>query len=246
MTGTFDIDYENGKVKFFVTSTKVINQNRIESMENFIENAIYEIEVDERLTKEQREKIWCLLDDFAYCLGGTKEERREELETMFCSERDLEYFSISEVKREGVSKEIASDFIQWLVELGIKEGVFFRGDHAVEWVPDIARYVIACIKARRCCICQEENADIHHVESVGASGYNTDYVDDLLVLPLSRKYHQEAHNIGDKEFLKKYILIAVPHKLAKGIYSDEEIVKEIEEHRNPKTNSDYKTNNVKK
>ena len=47
-------------------------------------------------------------------------------------------------------------------------------------------------------------------------------------------------NIGNKEFIEKYILVHVPAKLAKGIYTDEEIKKEIEDHINPKTNSDYK------
>ena len=78
------------------------------------------------------------------------------------------------------------------------------------------------------------------MKAVRVSGYNTDYVDDLLILPLSRKCRNKIYNISDKEFLKKYILIVVSQKLAKGIYSDEEIKKEIEEHKNPKTNSDYK------
>ena len=33
LTGIFDIDYENGRFKFLVTSRKVIDQNRIESIE---------------------------------------------------------------------------------------------------------------------------------------------------------------------------------------------------------------------
>ena len=75
------------------------------------------------------------------------------------------------------------------------------------------------------------------MKAVRVSGYNTDYVDDLLILPLSRKCRNKIYNISDKELC---ILIVVSQKLAKGIYSDEEIKKEIEEHKNPKTNSDYK------
>ena len=240
MLGTFEIDTDTGEVTFFVTSTKTINEDRKATMINFIENANYNIVVSKRLSREQRKKIWCLLDDFAYCLGGDKEQWREQLQTIFCAERSLEYFSISEIKKDGASVEIATEFIQWLVELGIEQGVFFRGSHAVEWIPDITRYIIACLKSRRCCISQEENADIHHVESVGVSGYNTDYADDLLVIPLARRYHNEVHNIGNKDFLEKYILQGVPYKLAKGVYTNEEIKKEIREHKNPKTNRDYK------
>ena len=239
--GVFEIDMKNNLVNYIITSTHTIQKNRIELMENFIENANYNIEVEDRLTKQQREKIWCILDEFAYCFGGSKEEWREQLETKFCEEKDLEYFSISELKRDGASKQIAREFIQWLTELAIMEGVGFREymEHWTEWVPDIARIIIACLKAKRCCVTGKPEADIHHVESVGASGYNSSFIDDLLVLPLCREMHNKIHNMGDKSFIELEHLVPVPVKLAKGIWTDEEIKKEIEFHINPKTNSDY-------
>ena len=46
--------------------------------------------------------------------------------------------------------------------------------------------------------------------------------------------------MGDKSFIELEHLIPVPAKLAKGIWTEEEIRNEIEFHINPKTNSDYK------
>ena len=67
--GVFEIDMDNNFVNYIITSTHTIQKNRIELMGNFIENANHNIEVEDRLTKQQREKIWCILDEFAYCFG---------------------------------------------------------------------------------------------------------------------------------------------------------------------------------
>ena len=40
--------------------------------------------------------------------------------------------------------------------------------------------------------------------------------------------------------MKKRIIIKDRNKLAKGVYANEEIEKEIREHKNPKTNRDYR------
>ena len=86
---------DTGEIKYFLTNTHTVKENHIELLKEYIENSKVNIVVDKRLSSEQRKKIWCILDDFAYCLGGDKEQWREQLQTRFCRERDLEYFSIS-------------------------------------------------------------------------------------------------------------------------------------------------------
>ena len=65
--GTFEVDLNTGITKYNLTSTHTIKQERIKSLEDFLENTVAEVNVDKRLTTEQRKKIWCILDDFAYC-----------------------------------------------------------------------------------------------------------------------------------------------------------------------------------
>lgn len=215
--GTFEIDLNTGITKYNLTSTHTIKQERIKTLEEFIENTVAEVKVDKRLTTEQRKKIWCILEDFAYCLGGSKEEWREQLQTEFCNQREIEYFSISELKKDGVSKEIAIDFIQWLCELAIKENIGFSqmtGNPAL-WVPEIGRYVIACLRARRCAVCGKvhdfENGDIvdlDHWKTVSSSVGNYENDDGLQnpFISLCREHHMIKHAIGKEEFQKKYIV----------------------------------------
>ena len=42
------------------------------------------------------------------------------------------------------------------------------------------------------------------------------------------------HSKGNKFMLSEYHVVPVPEKLALGSYTPEEIMKEIEEHKNPK------------
>ena len=206
---------DTGEIKYFLTNTHTVKENHIELLKEYIENSKVNIVVDKRLSSEQRKKIWCILDDFAYCLGGDKEQWREQLQTRFCRERDLEYFSISEVKRDGASKEIATEFIQWLCELAIMENVGFRKEtgNPAEWVPEIGRYVIACLRARRCAVCGKvhdfENGDVVDLDHwiTISSSVGTYKNDDGLQNPfisLCRKHHIEKHNIGIKDFEEKY------------------------------------------
>lgn len=97
-----------------------------------------------------------------------------------------------------------------------------------------AKYTIACLKNKKCVITGKTNADLHHVEHVGTGGYKQKNVEELLVLPLDREYHDLVDYKGDPWLINKYHLTPVPHKLASGVYTDEEIQAEIENHKNPR------------
>ena len=139
LKGTFEINMDTGETKYFLTSTQTVKEKHTKKLEEFIENTIATVIVDKRLTTEQRKKIWCILDDFAYCNGGDKEQWREQLQTEFCRLHDIEYFSISETKRDGASKDVAREFIQWLCELAVKENIGFREEtgNPAAWVPKL-------------------------------------------------------------------------------------------------------------
>ena len=96
-----------------------------------------------------------------------------------------------------------------------------------------AKFTIACIKNKKCCITGKSPADIHHVEKIQLRGYKRKDRYELLVLPLIREWHGLAHSKGDDYIIKKYNLTPVPEKLARGTYTDEEIENEIKKHKNP-------------
>ena len=83
LKGSFEINMDTGEIKYFLTNTHTVKENHIELLKEYIENSKVNIVVDKRLSSEQRKKIWCILDDFAYCLGGDKEQWREQLQTRF-------------------------------------------------------------------------------------------------------------------------------------------------------------------
>ncbi len=51
-----------------------------------------------------------------------------------------------------------------------------------------------------CCVTGKSNPDLHHIKHRGAGGPDTEWN----LMPLSRKLHQEWHQIGPSKFLKKY------------------------------------------
>lgn len=70
-------------------------------------------------------------------------------------------------------------------------------------------YLYQCCKHRKCAV-SGLPAEIHHINAVGA-GNNRNKVDHTkkLVIALSRKYHAEAHKIGNQQFLEKYKLAGI-------------------------------------
>lgn len=217
LKGTFEINMDTGETKYFLTSTQTVKEKHTKKLEDFIENTIATVIVDKRLTTEQRKKIWCILDDFAYCNGGDKEQWREQLQTEFCRLHDLEYFSISETKRDGASKDVAREFIQWLCELAVRENVGFREEtgNPATWVPEIGRFVIACLRARRCAVCGKVHdfhngdiVDLEHWNTISSSAGTYENDDGLKnpFITLCREHHMIKHAIGKEKFQEKYIV----------------------------------------
>lgn len=76
-------------------------------------------------------------------------------------------------------------------------------------------YLYACCKHRKCAVCGDSHAEIHHIDAVGIGNDRTK-IDHTrkLVICVCRKHHVEAHTIGNQRFLLHYHL--------SGIYLDYE------------------------
>ncbi len=180
------------------------------------------------ITPEQRRKTFALMRDITAFISGetTRNEIRSTLCALklqylmdtaddedvrfvltdnYCRLQGIDFFSLSPNNENCATRELASDFIDWLVNLCIENAIPCM-DTLLNRCEDIDKYVYACVANRRCAICGKK-ADIHEVETVG-SGRNRSKIGHLgqLVEPLCREHHNEVGLIGQKSFDEKYHL----------------------------------------
>ena len=181
------------------------------------------------ISPQQRRKVFSLIREITdYISGGgnSRNEIRSTLRAMqlnylidvadseavrfcltdqYCRLQSIDLFSLSPNNENCASRELASDFIEWLVNLCVENAIPCT-DTLLNRAEDVERYVYACVANRRCAICGRK-ADIHEVETVG-SGRNRSKIGHVgqLVEPLCREHHQEVGDMGQKSFDEKYHL----------------------------------------
>ena len=178
-----------------------------------------EIVRSKSLSLEQLKMLWVLFRELGDLIGYTQDEMRKVLEIEFCQYKNIPLFSLSQEKENCLSFDLATEFIQWIIEWSIKQGynlILHEGygknkkiKHAREIVPEIKRYVIACLRNKVCCKCgATENIDLHHTPALGIP-YELDDGLQTAFMSLCRKCHTEAHSRGLKEFEELYHLQGV-------------------------------------
>lgn len=184
-----------------------------------------------KITPEQRRKIFALVHDITGYISGVtdRNEIRFTLSAMqvlylmdaadeesvrffltdnYCRLQGVDLFSLSTKNENCASRELASDFIDWLINLCVENAIPCM-DTLLNRCEDVGRYVYACVANRRCAICGKK-ADIHEVETVGMGRKRTKigHVGQL-VEPLCREHHDEAGRIGQKSFDEMYHLSGI-------------------------------------
>ncbi|HHV37869.1 MAG TPA: hypothetical protein GXX70_00040 [Tepidimicrobium sp.] len=212
-----EIDKINTLKKGMKITLAISEDNTFEVMKNIynfldkpitIEMLIDEKEQLERLrwiTNEQRRKIFALIKDIAKHTGEEKENLREKVTQSFIQATGHEPFSLSDC-----SKELATDFIEYLIMLAFQVGVPLS-ENPIEGMDDdsIERYLKLCIRQRKCCVCGRD-AEIHHVDTIGM-GRDRTKVDDTgyRKMALCRAHHMEYHQIGQEDFENRYHVYGV-------------------------------------
>ena len=184
------------------------------------------------ITPEQRRKIFAMLRDITAFISGGENSRNEIRSTLramqlnylidvadseavrfaltdnYCRLQGIDLFSLSPSNENCASKELASDFIDWLVNLCVENAIPCM-DTLLNRCEDIERYIYACVLHKRCAICGRK-ADIHEVETVGM-GRNRRKIGHVgqLVEPLCRGHHDECGRIGQKSFDELYHMQAI-------------------------------------
>ena len=217
-----------GQLELYVPSNKTLED--IKEVINKIKKSEIKVVKTDRLNLDQSKLIWVLCGEYGDLTGYTREEMREVLENEFCNQREIEYFSISPFKKDACSLQVATEFIQFIIEHSINNGfnlVVTEGKgnkrkykSTKDIVPDIRRYILACLLNKRCPICGSYDVDLHHWDSVASiGGYAHDDGLKTRFIPLCRKHHTEFHTIGIKDFENKYHV--------NGVWLSENLVREL-------------------
>lgn len=218
-----EIDRLNGEIKIIYPTNQ--NIKKITEWEQEINNYPIKIIPQNTITSEQMKLLYVLFKQYGEEIGYTMLEMKEVLKEEFGFEYELGYFSLSPYKKNPLTLELATEFIQWIIEHALENNVNLYildrknniQKHIREIVPDIQRYVIKCIKERICCVCGKKHdvpngkiVDLEHYDNVNTiGGYEFDDGLKTRFLTLCREHHQQIHNLPKEEFLKKYILEAV-------------------------------------
>lgn len=209
---------DNGEIILSVPTD--ISNKEIKELIEKIRAGEITVKFTDKISLNQMQLIWVLCKELGDLIGYTREEMRELLQEEFCNKNELPYFSISPSKSDCCSKDVATSFIQYIIEFAIDQGYNLiipegkgvkRTYKSVREVcPDIQRYIIACLRNKVCAVCgRRDNVDLHHYIPIGSTGYDNDDGLKTPFISLCRKHHTLFHNIGVKEFEKLYHLQGV-------------------------------------
>lgn len=155
------------------------------------------------INPEQRKKVYALFNDIADYTGNGQDYVKEIMKKSFLEYSHYEPFSLANCE-----KELASEFIEFIIQVTFKQGIPIH-DTPGKLMDDIEKAMLMCIKYKKCAICGREG-EIHHVDAIGM-GNNRDKIDDKQhrKVCLCREHHTEAHQKGWKTFSEKYHLKSV-------------------------------------
>ena len=205
-----ELKEENGNINLYVPSNKSLKEI-YQLISKLHQSEINVIKVD-RLSLDQSKLIFVLCKEYGELRGYETEEMRELLQNEFCESREIEYFSISPYKKNACSMEIATEFIQFIIEHSIKygynliihegKGVNMKFKSAREVCPDIRRWVLAHLLNKSCAVCGKQyDIDLHHWDSANTiGGYEHDDGLQTRFISLCREHHTQFHNMGAEKF----------------------------------------------
>ena len=193
-----------------------LKPDQVIRLKKFLQNCKWEIQIVQTLSLKQMKLAHILLKELGEMIGYTGQEMRVLLQNEFCKLREIEYFSLSPSKTKAASKEAANDFITYIIEWAILNNynlILHEGygsnktlRSVREVVPEIRRYVLACLSAKACAVCGTyHNVELHHYDSVNSIG-GYERCDGLKTrfMSLCREHHSLYHSIEQKEFENRF------------------------------------------
>ncbi|MGB3160926.1 MAG: putative HNHc nuclease [Carnobacterium sp.] len=208
----------------------------IEKIKRISENGDVMVDFYEKdtITDLQRKHYWALVGDIEAYTGYTSDVIDSALRVLFMKENNLDEYP--SLKRNEMKKTVASELLEFVIDLSIKEGIPFRKQQFYLTI-DISKMLYALTMKRLCWVCGKPHSDIHHANgSTIGMGNDRTKVNHIgrYVVCLCRLHHQEIHPAIEKEYFKKHHI--APIKLNResvitlGLMSKKQ-VRELEEER---------------
>ena len=158
------------------------------------------------ITQKQRGLIFGLIADICEHTGHESDYIEQLLKTYHKILYGLETFSLSNAK---CTIQDANYFIETIIQFCFDHDIMFQ-NRKYHIDGNTQRILFIYLMNRACMVSGKPNADIAHVEAVGA-GRNRNTIDhtEHRFLSLSREYHTEQHLIGIDTFMEKYHLVPI-------------------------------------
>ncbi|MGM0155770.1 hypothetical protein IGI47_000012 [Enterococcus sp. AZ191] len=153
-----------------------------------------------RFSEAQRLLYWALLGDIHRWSGTST----SQLNDYFKEEYVIQYFTeISVADNSDASVAEVNNLIEMVLDFMFEWNVPFPRSYEI--LPKHEQfYHYQCCKHRKCVICGQSGADIHHLEAVGNRKRSQVDHRKFPLTALCRKHHNEAHNMGVTQFMNKY------------------------------------------
>lgn len=165
-----------------------------------------------KITRPQQKISHALIRDINDYSNNERfiQNEEDELKIRFCIDRGLPFerlFSLS-----NCSKDLATQFISWLVEYCFYYDIPFDGKD-LHLVHDLNRKLFLSALHNRCFVTQARRQDavlhIHHVNAVGIGKRSKVEHRGRYYMILRAELHNEIHQLGYKRFCEKWHVGAI-------------------------------------
>lgn len=163
--------------------------------------------IDSRpLSDKQRRMCYALINAIAEWSGSEPNDIKEAFKMEFWAER-VETLADKVFSLSNAPMSLVAAFQKFLIGFILENDVPLKFS-LLDYVDDTKDYVYRCLINKKCCICGKR-ADLHHLEgyTIGM-GNNRNEVSHIgrKAISICRIHHTEIHQIGEKDFMKKYHL----------------------------------------
>lgn len=121
------------------------------------------VDDDRTITIDQRKKAWAMMNDISDYTGYTPLETEQMMKIRFmCLQDNPREFSLSNCNRE-----LAKDFIEFLINFCLMEKIPFT-TKVFDEIQQSYQLRVQLLRNRICYVCGKPNADVDHVDTIGA------------------------------------------------------------------------------
>ena len=218
-SGIYQYDKKTNEIKLYWNVPVIPKASELKIATEYLNNCPIKLIPQLRLSLDQMRLIKVLTSEYGVILGYEQPEMQEILRDEFCELYELEWFSTSPYKKEACTVQIATKFIDFIINHAIVVNDIYlyvqdkKNNRAIpcrEYVNDFYSYVVACFLNKKCVVCGQRHeyeqgfiVDYDHAEKVAREG-GRKYDDGLNLRgwTLCRKHHQEKESNSLFDFME--------------------------------------------